>query len=146
MKSPSNLLLAATALGAVATGKAKEHERKHVTPDSLNAARDLLAESDLELQAREAAKHETRTVTDEFEPILIEGHLEGCVIDVLMPNGETWRFAKPDTCAAPCPVLVCIHSEKTAYIHRPSAEGLHPFLGMARRFGVDAPKKGGADV
>lgn len=137
----------ATLLGMLAALKLEEIRKgPPLEPGALNAARDLLADSGLFMQAKEVVKHQEKTAADDFEPMLIEGHLEGSIIEVPMPNGETWRYTKPHTFAAPCPVLVCLHSKATALVFRPSAEGVHPFLGLARRFGVDAAKKGGSDV
>jgi len=107
------------------------------------AAGDLRAAgSDLLMQAKEHCK--CHSPGEEFPPQLIEGHLEGCVVDVPMPNGETWRYALAECWAAPCPVLVCVVSPATAHVFRPSAEGVHPFLRTVRRLGVDQPKEGGA--
>jgi hypothetical protein len=135
----------ATLLGIVAAMKMEEIRKGPLKAGALNDARDLLADTGLLMQAKEAVKHE-EPAAGEFQPLLIEGRLESSIVEVPMPNGEVWRFAKPHTWAAPCPVLVCLHTEKTAMVFRPSAEGVHPFLGIARRFGVDAAKKGGSDV
>lgn len=140
----TGLLTPATLIGALAALKLEEIRKgPPLEPGSLNKARDLMAETGLFMQAKESVKHEVHAAADDFEPLLIEGQLEGSIVEVPMPNGETWRFTKPHTFAAPCPVLVCLHSKTSAMVFRPSAEGVHPFLGIARRFGVDAAKKGG---
>lgn len=144
MKPPSNTLLAAAALGAVAAEKIKEEEAKaREAGGAAGAARDL-ADAGLEMQAEEAVKRGASGLPPEFQPHLIEGHLEGSLVEVPMPTGETWRYSLPDCCAAPCPVLVCVLSREAAHVFRPSAEGVHPYLRTVRRFGVDQPRKGGA--
>ncbi|MBB5351080.1 hypothetical protein HNR46_001314 [Haloferula luteola] len=78
-------------------------------------------------------------VSDPADPILIEGTLEGNLVEVLMPGNECWRFTMGNMCAALCTVLCVIDptSPYTARIHRPGLEGIHPFLGTAHRFGVE---------
>lgn len=72
-------------------------------------------------------------------PILIEGTLEGNLVEVSMPNGSRWKYTLGDTCAALCTVLVSIDptAPKVAHIFRPGPEGIHPFIGTASRFGVE---------
>lgn len=74
-------------------------------------------------------------------PLLIEGQLEGHKLAVTMPNGETWLYTLVTDDKVPfkrC-LLVCIHHRdpSTAACFRPTGEGIHPFLGVATRYGVE---------
>lgn len=72
-------------------------------------------------------------------PLLIEGVLEGNLVEVIMPTGARWKYTLGDTCAALCTVLVSIDpaSPQAAHVFRPGPEGIHPFIGTASRFGVE---------
>ena len=74
-------------------------------------------------------------------PLLVEGIYNDDILSVAMPNGEVWKYTLPleaqDLFRRV--VMVCIHhrDHQFAACFRPSAEGIHPFVGVAARFGVE---------
>lgn len=74
--------------------------------------------------------------------LLIEGTLAGRELAVGMPSGHTWRYTVNGPGSAGgrwTTVLVYIDMRfpRAAAVFRPSADGLHPFLSTACRFGVE---------
>jgi hypothetical protein len=71
--------------------------------------------------------------------LLTEGVMHGLFVDIAMPSGATWhyRHSLPESEGR---VLLC-HIETavplTCGLFQPTAEGIHPYLGEATRFGVD---------
>lgn len=71
--------------------------------------------------------------------LLIEGTLDGVFLKVAMPNGETWSYRHPLPDADGRVLLAHIDTAEpqVARIFRPTAEGVHPYLCEATRFGVE---------
>lgn len=81
-------------------------------------------------------------------PVLIEGvHTAGRELRITLPDGSVWLYDLPveDPAAGTArTVLVNLHlsAPTHASVFRPTAEGIHPFLGVATRIGIE--RKGGA--
>jgi hypothetical protein len=126
--------MAAAALGAVASERIKEAERK--SPEVPTRGCSDKGLTGLELQAREEARRCGPWTEDPAgNPILIEAELHVDLIDVAMPDGTTVEFRLEGAWAAPCPVVVHIYPavSRFANVFRRSCEGVHPFLGRAAR-------------
>ena len=76
---------------------------------------------------------------DPNAPILVEATLEGNIVEIPLTDGTLGRYTLGQANAALCTVLAHVQPTMpgTASIFRPGTEGHHPFLGTARRFGVE---------
>jgi len=94
--------------------------------------------------------------TEGFRPTLIEGrHTADRELRITLPTGAVWLYdfplpprivvaasgretTVPDMLSARA-LLVCVDlaSPRVATVFQPSAEGIHPFLGLATRIGVE---------
>lgn len=110
--------------------------RKRFTPPSRQA---VMAAVGAAAMLRAAAAREAEADPDQPRHLLIDARLEGNRLEVLMPQGELWLFTMGDINAAPIPVLAVIDRADPclAVVHRPGVEGLHPFIGTGRRYGVE---------
>ena len=90
-------------------------------------------------------------------PLLIEGkHTNGRELRITLPTGAVWLYDLPledripvmaadgrdsglSKAAPERTVLVNLHltAPKNAGVYQPTAEGIHPFLGVATRIGVE---------
>jgi len=84
---------------------------------------------------------EDTTTAEAPVPLLVEAKYHNGELTVAMPNGETWRYNLVSTAALPFKrvLLACIDptTPRQATVFAPGAEGIHPFAGVAARFGVE---------
>ena len=77
--------------------------------------------------------------------LLIEAEITGGHLKVMLPNGDAWLYTIPldESMTSKRTVLASINMDQpsTAEIFRPSAEGIHPHLGTALRYGVERSAK-----
>ena len=80
-------------------------------------------------------------------PLLIEGIYAGHELHVRMPDRSVWKYLLPDVTptngiSRTFTVMVNRAFPKAATVFQPTAEGIHPFVGVAERFAVEAAKDG----
>jgi hypothetical protein len=80
-------------------------------------------------------------------PILIEGIFVGRELHVRMPDRSIWKYLLPEVAptngiSRTFTVMVNRAFPKTATVFQPTAEGIHPYIGTAERFAVEAAKDG----
>ena len=71
--------------------------------------------------------------------LLIEGQLKGSFVQVAMPDGARWIYhhSLPQNDGATLLLHIDMSSPQIARLFHPTAEGIHPYLGEAIRFGVE---------
>jgi hypothetical protein len=88
-----------------------------------------------------AAAAQERLPAADTTPLLIEGSLVGRELAVTMPEGAVWRYtlavAEPLATERRMMALIDRHKPDAACVFQPSIEGIHPFVGVANRFGVE---------
>lgn len=88
-----------------------------------------------------AAAQQERLPVAATTPLLIEGSLIDTHLQVVMPEGDTWRYnlmvESPIPLELRVMVLIDRHKPSAACVFQPSIEGIHPFVGIANRFGVE---------
>jgi hypothetical protein len=85
--------------------------------------------------------------TEDPTPILIEGIYSGRELHVRMPDRSVWKYLLPaveptNGISRRFTVMVNRAFPKTATVFQPTAEGIHPYVGTAERFAVEAAKDG----
>jgi hypothetical protein len=88
-----------------------------------------------------AAAQQERLPVADATPLLIEGSLIDTHLQVVMPEGDTWRYnlmvSAPSPLERRVMVMIDRHKPGHACVFQPSIEGIHPFVGVANRFGVE---------